>query len=169
MVAVRSSPGNLEGTPTLNAAVLTADILGWPILQLSISRASLYLPERYFAPNSSYSGFESREIKLYRQTFCIRKWKHLLPDGSGWIGGAFSKQHLLSHKSNYLLRFALEARRGELAHWCMLLCFPIFYLWNPPWASVIMTIYALAANLPCIIVQRYNRIVILRDLCSQKN
>jgi len=46
----------------------------------------------------------------------------------------------------------------------MLLCTPVFYLWNPPWACVVMTLYGFAANLPCILVQRANRIKIERIL-----
>ncbi len=159
----------MEGTSTVNAAILTADILGWPILQLSIASASLHIPQRSFTPLRSPSRFEAREIDLYRRILRIQKWKHLLPDGAGWIGGPFPKRRLAFHDPAYLRRFALEARRGELAHWCMLFCFPIFYLWNPPWASAVMTLYALIANLPCIIVQRYNRIAILRRLTSNKN
>jgi phytoene dehydrogenase-like protein len=57
----------------------------------------------------------------------------------------------------YLQRFAVETRGGEIAHWSMLFCFPLFYFWNPPWALMINAVYAVAANLPCIFVQRYNR------------
>ena len=32
-----------------------------------------------------------------------------------------------------------------------------FFLWNPCWADLVMVAYALAANLPCILAQRYNR------------
>ena len=64
--------------------------------------------------------------------------------------------------SSYLAQFLLETRRAELAHWCMLCCLPLFFLWNPPWACLVMTAYALAANLPCILAQRYNRIAIDR-------
>ena len=44
----------------------------------------------------------------------------------------------------------------------MLGCLPIFFIWNPPWARWVMTVYALAANLPCILVQRYNRFTLNR-------
>jgi hypothetical protein len=44
----------------------------------------------------------------------------------------------------------------------MLGCFPIFFLWNPPWACAVVEAYGVAANLPFIIVQRYNRAGLLR-------
>ena len=44
----------------------------------------------------------------------------------------------------------------------MLACLPLFFLWNPPWACAVMAFYAIAANMPCIAVQRYNRLVLAR-------
>jgi glycosyl-4,4'-diaponeurosporenoate acyltransferase len=35
---------------------------------------------------------------------------------------------------------------------------PLFFLWNPPSIWWVMAAYALAANGPCLIAQRYNRI-----------
>jgi glycosyl-4,4'-diaponeurosporenoate acyltransferase len=157
----------MEGTPAMNATVLTVNIIAWPVIQLSLAKLSLSLPERYFVAKDCPTSFEMREVTFYRNALHIRQWKHLLPDGASWLSSSFSKSKITSHDLSYLLRFALEARRGELAHWAMFFCFPIFYLWNPPWASIIMTIYAIVANLPCIIVQRYNRLVILRGLYSR--
>ena len=34
---------------------------------------------------------------------------------------------------------------------------PVFLLWNPWWLGLLMFAYAVIANLPCLIVQRYNR------------
>ncbi|HET6952094.1 MAG TPA: hypothetical protein VFI47_17060 [Acidimicrobiales bacterium] len=53
--------------------------------------------------------------------------------------------------------FAAETRRAELVHWAIPLVVPVFALWNPPWLAGVMAAYALVANLPCLIVQRYNR------------
>ena len=39
----------------------------------------------------------------------------------------------------------------------MLVCTAVFFLWNPWWGDLIIVAYALAANLPCILAQRYNR------------
>jgi glycosyl-4,4'-diaponeurosporenoate acyltransferase len=50
----------------------------------------------------------------------------------------------------------------------MFCCLPLFFLWNPPWACLVMTTYALAANLPCILAQRYNRIAVNRALRSRQ-
>jgi glycosyl-4,4'-diaponeurosporenoate acyltransferase len=46
----------------------------------------------------------------------------------------------------------------------MLACFPLFFSFNPPWARLIIALYALAANLPCILARRYNRRIAKRLL-----
>ena len=46
-------------------------------------------------------------------------------------------------------------------------CAPLFFLWNPWWADLIMLTYALMANLPCIFAQRYNRLRFQRLLARR--
>jgi glycosyl-4,4'-diaponeurosporenoate acyltransferase len=143
--------------------VWAANILGWPVIQISISYVSLRLPaERFVADNwiTAPRGWE-RGGRVYKDWFRIRKWKQLLPDGAPWLGG-FSKKKLDAREQEYLDQFLVETRRAEVAHWCMLFCFPVFFLWNPPWACCVMCAYAVAANLPCIVAQRYNRMAIAR-------
>ncbi len=103
---------------------------------------------------------------MYKDWFRIRKWKQMLPDGAPWIGG-FSKKKLNARDPGDLAQFLVETRRAEIAHWCMLACFPIFFLWNPPWACCVMCAYAVAANLPCIAAQRFNRMAITRLLSNR--
>ncbi len=47
-------------------------------------------------------------------------------------------------------------------HWAVFAAAFLFFAWNPPWAGAVMVFYGLAANLPCIIALRYNRIRLLR-------
>ena len=140
-----------------------ANLLGWPLIHLAIGFVALRLPPRLFARNNWLTAprrWEGND-RLYRDWLAIRKWKSLLPDGAPWLGG-FAKKKVYAHDSYHLAQFLLETRRAELAHWCMLCCLPLFFLWNPPWACLVMACYALAANLPCIVAQRYNRIVLER-------
>jgi len=145
------------------ALVWAANLLGWPILQLGIAQWSLSLPLESFAGwNAIYEPRSwERDGRVYRDLLRIRRWKSILPDGASWFG-AFSKKNLARRDADYLRTFLLETRRAEFAHWIMLFCFPVFFLWNPPWARLIMFAYAVLANLPIILVQRYNRIVLTR-------
>jgi len=145
--------------------VITLNLLGWPIIQISLARLFLLLPDRYFSRDSwltrSYE-FEQNGT-IYRKLLSIHRWKRLLPDGAAWLGGR-RKREFANRCVSDLSIFAAETRRGETAHWCMLLCIPLFYVWNPSWACVVMTLYGISANLPCILVQRANRIKVVRIL-----
>lgn len=140
-----------------------ANFLGWPLLQMTIAYAATRFPSRLFSDDCWLTTPRSweRNGQFYVGQLAVREWKRLLPDGAAWFGG-FSKKKIGSRDPAYLARFVLETRRSEMAHWCMLCCFPIFFFWNPAWACLVMTGYGLAANLPCIIVQRYNRIKLLQ-------
>jgi len=153
----------------MRALTWAANLLGWPLIHLAVAFVFLRLPPHLFACDSWLTALRRWELngRLYRDWIAIRKWKSLLPDGAPWLGG-FAKKKINTRDPFYLVHFLLETRRAELAHWCMLCCVPIFFLWNPPWACVVMTSYALAANLPCIFAQRYNRIVLDRVVRSRR-
>jgi glycosyl-4,4'-diaponeurosporenoate acyltransferase len=43
----------------------------------------------------------------------------------------------------------------------------LFLLWNPPVGVAVNVVYAIAANVPCILAQRYNRPRVLAILERQ--
>lgn len=149
----------------MNAWVWTANLLGWPLLHFGIGSTVLRLPASMFARDSWLTRERAWERggALYRSLFAIHRWKKHLPDGAPWMGG-MSKKRIAGRSPAYLDSFAVETRRAELAHWCMLLCTPLFFLWNPPWACVVMVLYGAAANIPCILAQRSNRAHLRRIL-----
>lgn len=136
---------------------------GWPLIQLGLAWAFTRMPERWFQPPRELAG----ENRLHERVFLVRRWKDRLPDAARWFAGGFAKGELSSRDADYLQRFIRETWRGELCHWCALAFVPLFFLWNPPWADVVISVYALAANLPCIIAQRYNRSRIRRLLARR--
>lgn len=148
----------------MNAWGIAANVLGWPVIHIVIARLALRIPLQRFAERNSGSiTTHLREARLYRKVLRVHRWKTRLPDGAPWLGG-FSKKRFEHRERKYILTFILETRRAEFAHWCMLFCLPLFFLWNPAWACGIMAAYAFGANVPCIIAQRYNRIVLTRLL-----
>lgn len=149
----------------MNAALLIADILGWPAIHLAVGALAVRLPGNLFAQETWLSTPRTweRDGRVYRKVLAIRKWKPLLPDGASWIGGV-AKKGLFGRSRAQVKRFIQETRRAEVAHWCMLGCLPLFLVSNPLWARLVMIVYAVAANVPCIVAQRYNRAVLLRFL-----
>jgi len=149
----------------MTAFIWIANVLGWPIIHLVTASIVLRLPLQRFSRDSFLYKSRSWEQggEFYRRRLAIHRWKAMLPDGAPWVGG-FAKKHLACRDRDCIYMFLVETRRAEFAHWCMLLCLPIFFLWNPLWACLVMTAYAAAANVPCILAQRYNRQVLARML-----
>lgn len=137
--------------------IWTANILGWPVIQLGIARWMLSRSAEQFQRDNWITRERQCESNgsLYRRLFLIHRWKSHLPDGARCLGGV--SQRSLLHSSDERGMLIGEMRRAELAHWYMILCTPIFFLWNPPWACSIMVAYGLGSNFPCMIAQRFNR------------
>ncbi len=152
----------------MKLATIVVDMIGWPVLQLGIAWVMTKISSRRFASDNRLYHVRGWEIGFYRRWLCIRKWKGLLPDGAAWVGGSFRKKNLERRDQAYLRELVLETRRGETAHWLMLACFPLFFLWNPTWVWIVMALYAVLANLPCIVVQRYNRETVRHLLSHRK-
>lgn len=87
----------------------------------------------------------------------IRRWKDRLPEAGAFFGGGMSKRRIPRGADGGLERLAIETRRAELAHWWTAAALPLFVTFNPARALPLLALYALAVNIPCIAVQRYNR------------
>ena len=142
-----------------NTLTVIVDIGAWFIIHISIAFLATKLPLSLFNERSrifrTYSW--EREGEVYEKLFHVRQWKRLLPDGASWFRGGFRKKRVTSHDPAYFSRFVKETCRGEATHWAVIVASPLFFLFNPVWAGFIMIGYAVAANAPCIIAQRYNR------------
>lgn len=135
-----------------------ADAASWPAIQMSISLWILGRSTKNFEHDGSITRARSWEQqgRVYRSIFYVNRWKNYLPDGAEWFGKQSKKKLTGTGKAN-LTQLQTETRRAELAHWLMLACTPILFLWNPPWACAVLLGAGLVTNLPCILVQRYNR------------
>jgi glycosyl-4,4'-diaponeurosporenoate acyltransferase len=137
---------------------LLLDVAVWLVIQFGVSKVVTGMGLHWFNPN----GWIYRPRRWERggelfETLGVKRWKERLPDAAPWFKGGFPKARLASRSRGYLERFALETCRGELAHWMAMTTAPLFFLWNRPWVGGLMVAYAVGGNIPCIIVQRYNR------------
>lgn len=142
------------------------NVLAWLVIQLGLAWGLTRLPAARFHPCGRLARLWlwERSGRAYEKYLAIKRWKDLLPDGASCFSGGFAKAKLHQRSPEFLESFLRETWRGELVHWLALLTLPLFAIWNPPWAIGANLIYALAANLPCILVQRYNRGRFLRVL-----
>ena len=137
------------------AWVIALNVAGWPVIQFSFAWLFTRMPVTWFNPGAGYTWEQGG--RFYERWFCIKRWKDRLPDAARWFSGGFAKGTLAGKQADYLHRFIRETWRGELCHWCAIACAPVFFLWNPLGADLVMVAFAVAANLPCILAQRYNR------------
>ena len=161
---------------TLSEAIwlVVVNILAWLILHFAISAICFKIPLRFFLKDSAFFKIARWENhgKLWNRLFSVKKWKKHLIDGSSIVKKSFNKSHLHGTKVYDLTFFAAETKRAELTHWLLIVPAPFFFFWNPPWAGWIIIIYALIANLPFIITQRYNRgriETIVKSTSNRKN
>lgn len=150
---------NLPATPTI-----LLDITAWLIIHVGVSYLITHIPLDSF--DSVFWLYKQKQWekggKIYMRIFRLKKWRKRLPDGAALFKKGFQKKHLKNLDAIYINDFIKETCRAELAHWIMILFSPMFFIWNIWWVGIVMIIYAMSANLPCIIIQRYNRIRLKR-------
>ena len=138
---------------------IALDFVVWLVIHLGVSMSVAKIKPDAFDPESwLYRGRSwERKGKIYKAFLGVKKWKRVLPDGAAVFKSGFRKRHLKNGDALYIQRFILETCRAELAHWVIFVFSFVFFIWNDWWVGMIMVAYALIANMPCIIAQRYNR------------
>ena len=149
-------------TPAVVAAV---DASVWAAVSVAVGYAATRLPSRVIDHDNALTRIRSweRNGRSYVR-FGVRRWKDELPEAGAVFRGGISKRALPGRDRAQLERFRAETRRAEMVHWALLGVTPLFALWNPPLLFGAMVAYALVANVPCIVVQRYNRARLARLL-----
>jgi len=137
---------------------IVVDILAWGVFHSATGYAAHRLDDSRLSRDGWLlrpRRFES--VRWYRRRLRITRWKDRVPEAGDLFRGGMSKRHLPAYDVAGLQLFVRETRRAELAHWWAMGCGPLFVLWNPPLAAVLLVGYGVVANLPFILIQRYNR------------
>ncbi len=138
---------------------IVVDSIAWAVIQTGIAYLAVQLPASLFDHRAWL--FRTRAWErggaIYQDLFRVKQWKTRLPTGGALFAGGFSMKRLASWDRDYLERWVLESCRSELCHWVAMLPAPLFFLWNPIPVGVVMIVYAIAFNVPLVLVQRYNR------------
>lgn len=139
--------------------IILSDCIAWFIIHMGVSLSTLHLPDRWFERDSFLYRTRNWEQSglFWQRYFHVRSWKHHLPDGAAILKKGFAKKQMQTADPAYLMAFIRESRRAELTHWTTMPFALLFFLWNPPAAGLLMILYAVVMNLPCIIAQRFNR------------
>lgn len=144
---------------------IALDAVAWASIHAASAGVAAMLPASLYQPSRwLWRPHPPESERLYRHHLRVMRWKHRLPDAAAWIPGGFPKRSLRASDSRYLEQFATETGRAELGHWLALAAWPLLLIWDPPRAAPVHLAYAVAANLPCIAAQRFNRHRIVRVL-----
>lgn len=139
--------------------IIILDFIAWFFFHMLISWLCLKIPDHWLHNNQTF--FKSRSFErngdLWQSLFHIKSWKKFLPDASFILKANYDKKELGQTNVENLEKFLIEINRAELTHWLAMLPAFLFFIWNPLWAGFIMIAYAILANLPFILTQRYNR------------
>ncbi|SBO42712.1 hypothetical protein [Cyanobium sp. NIES-981] len=87
----------------------------------------------------------------------IRRWKRWIPDAGPALPGGVRKASLVQRDPQALERLALECRRAEWVHWLLWAGWIPTLFWLPLAGVVVNLLFATAANLPCLLLQRHSR------------
>lgn len=151
-------------------ALVAVDIAASVVIQVSAGYLVHRLPASVFAGDRWV--FRARPVeaggRVYERVLRIRRWKRWLPEAGGFFRGGFDKRRLRGRAESEVAVYVRETRRAELGHWLAVVPAPLFFLFNPWYAGLVVQLYAVAVNGPCIAAQRYNRIRLERLLADRQ-
>lgn len=139
------------------------DVVAWAAIHAGTGYAAHRLSAGQLAHDSWLTRARAweREGRAYER-IRIRRWKDRLPEAGALFRGGISKRALPAGGRGAIEQFVPETRRAEYAHWWCIAASPVFVVWNPLWVVPVMVGYAVAVNLPFVLIQRYNRLRVLR-------
>lgn len=139
------------------------DVVVWLVAGVVVGRYQARRPLEALAEPGPFTRLTKWELagSPFRTWVKVDAWKDRLPDAGTWFGG-LSKKRLPNGGEGGWQRFAAESLRAERTHWAMFAVLPFFALWNPPAIFVANVVFAVVANVPCVIIARHNRARVMR-------
>ena len=145
------------------SAQLLAPVLicagGWFGLSLLIGGLANRLPQAALQQDNGLTRLRSWEGRhCYERRLGIRRWTGWLLDAGPALPGGVAKSALVRRDRRRLEHLVLETRRAELVHWALWPFWIVTSFWLPPTGVLFNLLFATLFNLPCLAVQRYNRL-----------
>jgi glycosyl-4,4'-diaponeurosporenoate acyltransferase len=160
--------------PLSAAAVVGSSALGWLGWSLLVGYGGHRLSADWLLTFTALDGTAGVPAagRRWLERLGIRRWKDRLPEAGAFFPGGTSKRSLgggapsrrRATMTQDLQRLLVETRRAELVHLAIWPFWLATALWLPAAAVLVNLAFATAFNLPCLLVQRFNRHRLLRLL-----
>ena len=148
------------------AAPWLSSALGWLLWSLLVGSVANCMPAPWLAHAQRLTGAcpwpESPQD--YERRLGIRRWKRWMPDAGAVLPAGVRKDSLIGRDRAALERLMLETSRAELVHLTLWPFWLLTALWLPQAGVLINLVFATLFNLPCLLLQRYNRLRLQRAL-----
>lgn len=106
---------------------------------------------------------------FYEKYLKIHLWKDLIPQFSKMFHFGYRKDKIPVRDIPHYEMFMIETIRAEITHILLILFSPLYYIcFSKGWA-LFAVMASIIANLPCIVIQRYNRIRISKIITRMEN
>jgi glycosyl-4,4'-diaponeurosporenoate acyltransferase len=156
----------MEGPAVPDALAVLGCVLGWLAWSVLIGYLASRLPLAALEQDTWLTRQRpwAETTAGYRRRLQIHRWKSLLPDAGDTFPGGVRKNSLVRRDPAALQRLVAETRRAELVHLALWPFWIVTALWLPRQGVLINLIFATAFNLPCLWLQRFNRLRLLGSL-----
>jgi glycosyl-4,4'-diaponeurosporenoate acyltransferase len=146
--------------------IIGLSVIGWIIWSLLIGFIGHRLPLKLLEADSCLTQprIWGEDKQWYIRVLKIKRWKDRLPESGDFFQGGFRKSSIGGGDCTVVSRFLAETRRAEYVHIAIWLFWLVTLLWTPRWGVLINLVVGTAFNLPCVWVQRYNRLRLQRLL-----
>ena len=150
----------MEGQAVPDALVVLACAGGWLLWSLLVGYLGHRLPAALLRQDSWLTRPRpwGESARGYERRLQIRRWKAWLPDAGDTFAGGLRKDTLVSRDRADLEQLVLETRRAELVHLGLWPFWIVTALWLPPLGVALNLLFATLFNLPCLWLQRFNRL-----------
>lgn len=135
-------------------------VVGWAAWSVLIGFVGHRLPLKLLETNTWLTQPRpwGEDSHWYKRLLRIKKWKDRLPEAGDFFKGGFRKSSVGGGDYTVMSRFLAETRRAEYVHTVIWLFWLVTMLWTPSWGVLVNLAVGTALNLPCLWVQRYNRL-----------
>jgi glycosyl-4,4'-diaponeurosporenoate acyltransferase len=133
--------------------------LGWLSWSLLVGALANRVPPSWLAAGHWFWRLSRQGRRQgFERRLAIRRWKAWLPDAGNALPKGVAKAALVGRDRADLERLVLETKRAELVHLLLLPFWIVTSRWLTPAGVLLNLLFACGFNLPCIWIQRYNRL-----------